>query len=377
VYGKDSKDPQLRQTTFNASLIKSTDRGRTWTRSAKENYARPMWPGRKFSTPYFIHYGKNGGQVTQDQADKYVYAISTDGFWNNGDAYHLGRVLRSKLPDLNASDWTFYAGGDGAIDTSWTSDLEKAEPILKAPSQCGMTGATYVPALKRYVMIVWSNTRLPKWYEPDEQIYSFYQAEHPWGPWSLVSSTSDRHIVGGNMYGPALCAKFQESIGSDVKLWMFTSGCPFEDKPSGLYKAWAMPVVLRTGPIAKVTVIDDASESITYRGNWSAAKAHKLGYEQRTIHFTTTEGDSAELSFEGTGIELLSEKHPDLGKVDVYIDDQLVQTVDLAHQNFPRLIRVCVFSKRDLSPGRHTIKLVSKGGGYVTVDAFRVIESSR
>jgi hypothetical protein len=61
TYGHESKDPLLRQTAVNASLIKSTDRGKTWTRSAEENYRKPMWPGGRFGGPFFVHYGKNGG----------------------------------------------------------------------------------------------------------------------------------------------------------------------------------------------------------------------------------------------------------------------------------------------------------------------------
>lgn len=38
----------LRQTAVNCSLIKSTDHGRTWTRSAAKNEARPMWPAGAF-----------------------------------------------------------------------------------------------------------------------------------------------------------------------------------------------------------------------------------------------------------------------------------------------------------------------------------------
>jgi hypothetical protein len=85
TYGSDSGDPLMRQTAANCSLIKSTDRGLNWTRTAAENYHSPMWPGRTFGAPFFIHYGGNGGRVTRDSADKYVYAISTDGFWNDGD----------------------------------------------------------------------------------------------------------------------------------------------------------------------------------------------------------------------------------------------------------------------------------------------------
>src|SRR5581483_9723127 len=58
VYGSDSHDPLTRQLARNASLIKSTDRGRTWSRTAQENYDRPMWPGPAFGAPFFVHYGK-------------------------------------------------------------------------------------------------------------------------------------------------------------------------------------------------------------------------------------------------------------------------------------------------------------------------------
>jgi len=130
IYGDKSLDPLMRQTSFNTSLIKSTDRGLTWTRPAKENYNQPMWPGTRFGGPCFIHYGKNGGAVTRDGADKFVYTLSNNGFWNGGDDYILGRVRRADLPKLNAADWMYFIGGDGLSDSSWTKDLAKAKPIL-------------------------------------------------------------------------------------------------------------------------------------------------------------------------------------------------------------------------------------------------------
>lgn len=117
VYGSESGDPSGRQTAFNSSLIKSTNRGLTWTRSAQTNYDSPMWPGPRFATPFFFHYGKNGGNVTVDNANNYVYAISTNGFWNCGDNMILGRVLRSKIANLSAADWTYYTDGDGMLDS--------------------------------------------------------------------------------------------------------------------------------------------------------------------------------------------------------------------------------------------------------------------
>jgi len=50
----------MRQTAADASIIKSVDHGKHWTRSAADNYARPMFPGSRFGAPFFITYGKNG-----------------------------------------------------------------------------------------------------------------------------------------------------------------------------------------------------------------------------------------------------------------------------------------------------------------------------
>src|SRR6266436_1002990 len=68
---------------------------------------------------------KSGGTISIDGVlymsvgmDRYVYATSNNGFWDNGDNYILGRVLRSKIGALKAADWTFYQGGDGMLDSS-------------------------------------------------------------------------------------------------------------------------------------------------------------------------------------------------------------------------------------------------------------------
>ena len=90
VYGNESKDRLMRQTAFNSSLIKSLDRGRTWLRPAQDNYAKPMWDGPRFGAPFFVHYGKDGGKYEQDGAKEFVYAVSTNGFWNDGDTLILG-----------------------------------------------------------------------------------------------------------------------------------------------------------------------------------------------------------------------------------------------------------------------------------------------
>ena len=372
TYGNESHDPFLRQTAVNASLIKSTDRGLTWTRSAAENYRSPMWPGSRFGAPYFIHYGRNGGDISKDAADHYVYALSNNGLWNNGDDYILARVLRRQLPQLRAADWTYWMGGDGLELGNWSALIERAKPLLTLPNQCGSGPACYVPALKTYLLVAWYiPSKLKAWFEPVEMKYDFYQAEHAWGPWTRICSQSDNFLVTGHMYGPSLCARFQEQSGSDVKILLFTSGCPFDDVPASLYKMWEIPLILKTaGPTPSVMFNDD-DPAITYHGSWKSIARGNCRYYHDDLHATTHAGDSLEMAFEGTGIEYITEKYFDLGDVDVFVDGRFRGNVNLAMKNFPRISQVVAFRATDLAQGRHTIRIVSKSGNYAVIDALR------
>lgn len=378
VYGNESGDPLMRQTAFNSSLIKSTDGGMTWTRSAEENYRNPMWPGRRFGAPFFVHYGENGGQVTQDGAERYAYAISTNGFWNDGDDYIIGRVERRKLPDLNPADWTYYTGGNGEHPRTWSPQIAKAVPILSRPGECGQTPPCYVHPLGIYLMTLWYNTpKLGKWFKPKEMIYKFYQARHPWGPWSFISSHSDRFIRGGHMYGPSLCARFQERDGTEAKMSLFTSGCPFEDVPSSLYKIWEIPLILRTTPLPPAVTISDDDPRIAYHGEWQNSRHLGFYDYNEDVHFTNSTGAFLELTFTGTGIEYFAEKDHNLGNADVYLDGNFQRNVDLCLENFPRFSQVVVFRMHGLKPGRHTITIVNRNRAGIVVDAFRIYETRK
>ena len=375
VYGNESGDALMRQTAFNSSLIKSIDRGRTWVRTADENYAHPMWPGPKFGAPFFVHYGKDGGKVNRDGSLEYVYAASTNGFWNDGDSLILGRVKRKALPRLNASDWEYFTGGDGMNPGSWSKQMDAAKPILARPAKCGQTPITYVPSLGIYLLISWYNPKvLTKWFEPSGMIYDFYQANHPWGPWSFVRSFADTFLApGSHMYGPALCPEFQESRGSEVRLAMFTSGCQFEDKPSGIYKAWTIPVVLRTEPLPSLLPFDGRaleSQEVKFFGEWTTIANPQVA--EGGIRMTKKQGDSMTLSFLGTGVEYFAQKAEGYGEVDLYLDGKLEKKFQLGLKNFPVLTGVMVFQRLGLTRGQHTLKIVNAGARPVTVKGFQI-----
>jgi hypothetical protein len=294
-----------------------------------------------------------------------VYAVSTNGFWNDGDSYILARVPRSRLADLNAAEWTYFRGGDGMSAGNWSRNIDDATPLLELRTHCGQSGPCYIPALGLYVMIAWYNTeKMTKWYEPNEMRYDFYQAPQPWGPWSMVRSYSDRFLAAGqHMYGPSLCAKFQRKEGTDVHATMFTSGCPFEDIPGGMYKAWSIPVILRTAPAPPSREVPAGDPSIVYKGSWAGSGG---------VRESRAAGDSAELRFDGVGVDYVADKFAGFGTADVFLDGDLAHTAPLGTKNLPRLSDVTVYRSGALKPGPHTIRVANKSGAPVVVRALRI-----
>ena len=208
LYGDDSGDIKKRQTAENASIIKSTDLGKTWTRTAQQNYDHPMFPGRRFSTPYFIQYGYGHGESVADNSNEYVYATSNNGFWDCGDDMVLGRVARSKLALLNGKDWEYYIGGDGMKPAAWASNMGQAKQLVVAPGKFGMTGAVYLAAQRRYFMIAWyypaGGGKMPG--AGTHSVWDFYESPRPWGPWTPINSYDS---TPAGLYSPEVCPKFQ------------------------------------------------------------------------------------------------------------------------------------------------------------------------
>lgn len=373
-YGKHSKDPLLRQTSFNSSLIKSTDRGQTWTRTARENYEKPMWPGARFGGPAFIHYGRNGGSVARDSADTFVYVVSNNGFWNGGDDLILARIRRADLPKLNAGDWQYFTGGDGLEDSAWSGQIEKASPVLSRPAKLGWSAPVFVPAMNRYLLVSWYITpTLKAWFTPEKVVYDFCEAPHPWGPWSQVGTMDDRFLGGSHMYGPNLCAKYQEPFEGGVKLQLFTSGCPFPDQPGSLYKMWRFPLILRTRPLPAATEVNDSDPSIQFSKQWIVVAQGNSRDLNGDVHYTRSDGATVDYQFTGTGIEVMANKHRDSGEIEVFVDKKSHGIVNLKLENFPRLVQTPVFRVEGLPAGQHAVKIVAKGTGAVAIDGFRVL----
>jgi hypothetical protein len=239
LYPEQAQDEHHRHIFKNSSIIKSTDKGKTWTRTADECFAHPMFPGEKFGAPYFVWYGQDG-KGSADNAKSYIYAVANNGHFEDGDYYILGRIARKKLPDLDSADWEFFTGGNGMRKGNWNKNIDRAEPILRNPLNCSMTGMTYLPALGRYVMVVWHYTTYDLRTDP-RTINIWYEAPHPWGPWTPFKTIDTGNI---GWYVPIVGQKFQKKSGDNsVDCLLFPTG-NYQNRQ--LYKLNFIPITLST-----------------------------------------------------------------------------------------------------------------------------------
>jgi hypothetical protein len=211
-----------------ATIVKSTDGGRTWTGDTDQ----PMFDDHLFTTIWFADFGKGGRWNTTD----YVYAYGLDGNWRNSPPpfddvpdpvdMFLARVPKSKIQKRGA--WEFFAGykKDGSTPV-WSAKMGNKTPVLHdarrdypksfsgddwtASTVLGQGGVTYNKALDRYLYVGWS-----------EWVHHFYESPTPWGPWKLImdkdyTTFDDREVQYGG-YGTSLPSKFISKDGTRMKL---------------------------------------------------------------------------------------------------------------------------------------------------------------
>jgi hypothetical protein len=213
--GTDGGSPSPAYTQVDGQVIASYDHGQSWNNFQEPgvflpngNPTNPANAAMFGSTPSdfasmaFVMYGADDGTLgyfssdtQQDNANAYVYGIANEGTWNGGgtqgggNAFYLTRVPRAKMRNLNPADYSFYTGGDGSLDASWSHLQTTAVAIISNYGSLGEPAVDWIPALHRYLLLTYyypngANTSAAP------TVWLGYEAPHPWGPWTLINSTT-------------------------------------------------------------------------------------------------------------------------------------------------------------------------------------------
>jgi alpha-L-fucosidase len=173
----------------------------------------------------------------------------------------------------------------------------------------------------------------------------------------------------------ALKQKSNSTIGNVQKVEFLGSSLSFSQNTSSLTITCPSSHTNSQAYVFRITHdkpwINDDDFGVKYTGYWKHQANRGLGDYNNDGYFTQISGATCEYTFNGTGIEYISEKYSDMGNVDVYMDGVFKQNVNL-NISGARQVQQVVYSITGLANGSHTIKIVNKGTQYGNVDAFRI-----
>jgi hypothetical protein len=218
-----------------AALMYSDDYGQSWQNVPTAE--TPLFFGPRFGAPAFVGFGP-GYSGVPERLDGFVYALSNDENWENGNYIFLARVPREQV--LERSAWEFYAGGRDHDRPQWSPIEAAMRPILADPGHVGHPTMTYNAGLGRFLLTFGSDIEPHSYATPREYArdnwhtareLQIYEGPNPWGPWHLVHYDpfwEGAHIA----YLPQIPAKWLNADGLQGTL-LFSGDYGFQPKPPG------------------------------------------------------------------------------------------------------------------------------------------------
>ncbi|MFJ4224339.1 X2-like carbohydrate binding domain-containing protein [Microbacterium sp. NPDC089695] len=134
-----------------------------------------------------------------------------------------------------------------------------------------------------------------------------------------------------------------------------------------------------TPPSTGLTVtLNDDDSRIAYSGSWGYSNNRGNGDHGDDVHYAEANGAAFEYTFQGTGIQYVTELHESQGDVEIYLDGQLVDTVSTYRApEDGRLSQQVAYSVSDLPSGSHTFRAVKKSGSFMLLDKLVVTLDSQ
>ena len=139
----------------------------------------------------------------------------------------------------------------------------------------------------------------------------------------------------------------------------------------GVYKASEGFQLAGAAPEGMVTTSVNDANSFTFSTGWNPQTGSQYINGQNT--WSNRAGASFTYKFHGTKVYLMGTTDPGHGAADVYIDDQLVETINTHAES--RSTGAKIFVSGDLEDGDHTLKLVAKTNAAIGVEAAYVINN--
>ena len=139
----------------------------------------------------------------------------------------------------------------------------------------------------------------------------------------------------------------------------------FEHPGGNNYIAIEAILILPLGP----GTYNDTDLAWTYNGDWTVYSGP--GPFNDSMHFTSTQGNSAEITFTGSQFTLTFSKYANFGSLDVYVDDVYLDTIVATSST---LEWQSTWTSPDLGADTYTVRFEHAGGGtYIDIEAIQIL----
>jgi hypothetical protein len=141
---------------------------------------------------------------------------------------------------------------------------------------------------------------------------------------------------------------------------------------SGSYVELNAIAVLDTTPAESLGVgtYDDRDTRIIKSPGWT--QSNYTGMYNDTFQYSTVVNSSISLAFTGGKVEYIFHKDFNLGIAYIYVDGELVDTVNQYHSS---LILQQNWVSEAFSSGTHIMNIVHSSGGVITFESLRILEA--
>jgi alpha-L-fucosidase len=166
-----------------------------------------------------------------------------------------------------------------------------------------------------------------------------------------------------------------ELLGSTVAMTFSQSASGLTVTPGGTVSALSgiSDSTLSKTRVLRITHdkgwINDDDSGVAAPGGWQRKVGLTTGDYNKDLTTSATVGDTWTASFTGTGVAVYAPKETGAGKIEIQIDGQTNTTVDLSATG-ARQAQQLVAEVTGLTSDKHTIGIINRGPGSVSVDAI-------
>ncbi|MGM9681794.1 MAG: alpha-L-rhamnosidase C-terminal domain-containing protein [Eubacteriales bacterium] len=301
----------------------------------------------------------------------------TQGNWGGVYGSEGYLLCNAALDDISClPDYVSSVSFRKAMSTLWASDTEDSRALASNPYNIGrrQIGAYYTNGVEQLAQSMVVDIRL-KEKRPYTVALYFVDWDHQGRSLSVDLFDGDSL----NLITPVQVIR--DFSGGAYLIYQYDNSVRFRINLITGENATLSGIFFGTGqggiPECTSEFWDGTNSEIRYSGNWTHMEYEGWGAYRNSLSFSNQRGNSATVTFEGTGVSYITSIESNRGIAEIFLDGVSKGTFDLYS---PVILRQqTVFEAKGLPEGEHTLKIVVTGEKnpdatdcYVDVDAIAV-----